>query len=448
VNVFWIFVFLTAIFRPSYTQLPKHYQLLKNQILQESIKGRGNLDNQKVFIAASVYDKDGRLVDGAWGHAILNLIDMLGSDNVFLSIYENDGDIEAQSALKRFESKVPCPHSLIFEPHFPLNNLSHITLPDGSKRIKRVAYLAEVRNKALQPLSESSTEKYDKILFLNDVVFDPIDAAQLLFSTHLNEQGKADYFAACAVDFINPFKYYDTFATRDTEGFSMGVPFFPWFSSAGSAISRQDVLDGKDAVRVKSCWGGMVAFDARLFQTRRPSEDAGVQDPEIEGKHLAPRLNSNSPLPLRFRSEPDMYWEASECCLIHADLQGVTPTLASPGDFGIYQNPFVRVAYDSRSFWWLGFTRRFERLYPWPHFLVNSLVGLPWYNPRREEQRGAKSVEKVWIADSGSSAGGSFQDVVRVATGGGYCGMRTLQLIKEMPREGQKNWETLPVPSN
>lgn len=446
--MFWILLFLTAIFRPSYTKLPKHYQLLKSRILHERHGGRGNLDNQKIFIAASVYDKDGGLVDGAWGQAVLNLIDILGSDNVFLSIYENDGDVKAQNALERFETKVQCPHSLIFEPHLPLDNLSHVTLPDGSKRIKRIAYLAEVRNKALQPLAESSTGRYDKILFLNDVVFDPIDAAQLLFSTHSNEQGKADYLAACAVDFINPFKYYDTFATRDTEGFSMGVPFFPWFSSAGNAISRQDVLDGKDAVRVKSCWGGMVAFDAKFFQTRKPSEDAEAQERERDGRHVVPRLNSTSLLPLRFRSEPDIYWEASECCLIHADIQGVTSSLASPGDVGIYQNPFVRVAYDSRSFWWLGFTRRFERLYSWPHFLVNSLVGLPWYNPRREEQRGAQSVEKVWIPNPGFSAGGSFQEVVRIATGGGYCGMRTLQLIKEIPRKGQKNWETLPVPSS
>lgn len=104
-----------------------------------------------------------------------------------------------------------------------------VTLPDGTERIKRIAYSAEVRNQALQPLEESDIV-YDKILFRDDVLFDPIDAAQLLFSTNVNEHGhgKASYHAACAVDFINPFMFYDTFATRDIEGYSMSVPFFPW----------------------------------------------------------------------------------------------------------------------------------------------------------------------------------------------------------------------------
>lgn len=439
-------VFLTAIFRPSYTILPQHYQELQTHILESRDQGRGNLNQQKIFIATSIYDRNGRLAGGAWGQAILNLIDILGNDNVYLSIYENDGGDAAQKALRRFESELQCQHSLIFEKHLPLGSISHVTLPDGSKRIKRIAYLAEARNRALRPLSEASAPKYDKVLYLNDVMFDPVDAVQLLFSTHLNEQGTADYFAACAVDFINPFKYYDTFATRDIEGFSMGVPFFPWFSSAGKAISRQDVLDGKDAVRVKSCWGGMVAFDAKFFQAQTGPEAAKDEGSEGAGNQVTRRLNSTS-TPLRFRSEPDTYWDASECCLIHADIQGLTSSHSALDDVGIYQNPFIRVAYDARTLWWLGFTRRFERLYSWPHFLVNSLVGLPWHNPRREEQRGAEVSETVWISDSGLKEGGSFQEVSRLATGGGFCGMKTLQVIKETAREGERNWETLAVPS-
>lgn len=446
-SALWILLFLTAIFRPSYTKLPKHYQKLKDRISQTSNGGRGNLENQKIFIATSIYDRGGRLAGGAWGRAILGLIDILGNENVFLSIYENDGGDEARNALKQFETNVQCQHSLIFEDHLPLDSLPHVTLPDGSQRTKRIAYLAEARNKALRPLADLSSRKYDKLLFLNDVVFDPIDAAQLLFSTHSNEQGKAEYFAACAVDFMNPFKFYDTFATRDIEGFSMGVPFFPWFSSAGKAKTRQDVLEGRDAVRVKSCWGGMVAFDAKFFQVQGSSEDVKYEETERAESQASSSLNLTSRLPLRFRSEPNISWEASECCLIHADLQGVTSMDDSQDDVGIYQNPFVRVAYDSRTLWWLGFTRRFERLYSWPHFLVNSLVGLPWHNPRREEQRGAEIRETVWIPDPGLKAGGSFQEVLRIGTGGGYCGIRTLQLIKKTPREGERNWEEFPVPS-
>lgn len=445
-SIICILVILTAIFRPSYTRLPTHYKLLKNRILSSSDSGRGNPDNQKIFIATSIYDKHGHLASGAWGEAVLSLVHILGNKNVFLSIYENDGGIEAQNALDGLESRVHCSHRLLYEEHLALDNISHIVLPDGTERVKRISYLAAVRNKALFPLEEPSIPRYDKILFLNDVIFNPVDAAQLLFSTHVDDYGKANYAAACAVDFINPFKFYDTFATRDLEGYSMGVPFFPWFSNSGEGLSRQDVLDGKDAVRVKSCWGGMVAFDAKFFQPSRSNKEATNVNFTVEARGLATNVSSRPPRPIRFRAESELFWDASECCLIHADVQSISTDSDAYGDFGIYQNPFVRVAYDSRSLWWLGYTRRIERLYSWPHLWVNRLVGLPWFNPRRSEQEGVEVKQKVWISDSSMRTGGSFQEITRVATNGGFCGSRTLQLLKETSREGEKNWEKIPIP--
>ena len=109
-------------------------------------------------------------------------------------------------------------------------------------------------------------------------------------------------------------------------------------------------------------------------------------------------------------------------------------------------NPFVRVAYDARTFQWLWFTRRFERLYSLPHQVVNRLVGLPWFNPRRTEQESVEVREKVWIPSRESTKGGSIVEVSRFSTGDGYCGMRTLQVINESPRKGEKNWEKIAAP--
>jgi hypothetical protein len=89
--------------------------------------------------------------------------------------------------------------------------------------------------------------------------------------TKIPRNHKPRYRAASAVDFINPFKFYDTYATRDLEGYSMGLPFFPMFSDSGSGQSRKDILAGKDAIPVRSCWGGLFAFDAQFFQ---PGETA------------------------------------------------------------------------------------------------------------------------------------------------------------------------------
>ena len=454
-------VIITGLFRPSYTQPPAHYHVLRSRASATQEQGRANPNNEKVFIAATIYDKGGRLLNGDWGIAVLNLVELLGYENVFLSIYENDSGSDAEAALQGFKNKVKCNNKLVFEEHLGLDEIPKITLPDGSKRIKRIEYLAEVRNRALRPLDESNSPHFDKLLYLNDVIFDPIDAVQLLFSTNMDETGRAVYRAACAVDFINPFKFYDTFATRDLEGYSMGVPFYPWFSGAGKGGSKQDVLDGKDAVRVRSCWGGMVAFDAKWFQSSgpiAPAESAGAIDfdPGTDRNlnwhwsdpNAVPPINSRSAsLPLRFRAETDLFWDASECCLIHADLQSAGDTHEQIADTGIYMNPFVRVAYGSRTLKWLGFTRRFERLYSIPHSLVNHLVGLPWFNPRRTEMVGEVHKNKVWVPNNIDTGGGSFQEVERRAGNGGFCGMRKLQVIKENPREGEKNWEFVPVSS-
>jgi hypothetical protein len=249
----------------------------------------------------------------------------------------------------------------------------------------------------------------------------------------MTETGTTDFRAACAVDFINAFKFYDTFATRDVEGYSTGIPFFPWFTANGDDRSHQDVVDGKDAVRVKSCWGGMVAFDAKFFQRQGVSYDepitAGNQSP------------SNLSAPYRFRAEKDLYWDASECCLIQADIQN-----PEPGNSGIYMNPFVRVAYDTKTLSWLAFTRRFERLYTPIHFILDIVFQNPGYNPRRFEEPWQEVEENVWIPD-GSEQGGSFQVVTRVASHSGFCGRRKLAVMKENITEGGRNWENLPVPS-
>lgn len=414
------FLVLTALFRPSYTNPPAHYRVLRERVKSSEDYGRANPEKQKIFIAASIYDEGGHLLGGYWGEALLDLINLLGNKNVYLSIYENSAGEAAQTAHFKFDRKVQCPHTVVYEDPPPLEDFPQIRLSDGTKRTKRVAYLAEARNKALEPLAENPEMKYDKLLYLNDAVFDPVEAAQLLLSTNLDEHGQTSYRAACAVDFINPIKFYDTYATRDLEGYSMGVPFYPWFSNAGNGLSRADVLAGKDAVRVKSCWGGMVAFDAKPFQA----------DP-----------------PLRFRATEDVYWDASECCLIHADLRS-QGTFEEDGDYvGVFMNPYVRVAYDSTTLSWLPTVQRIESIFTIPHNIMNHIVGLPWFNPRRTEVAGSQVEEEVWIPDENLEAGGSFKKQSREAKGDGYCGRRALQVIKETPRNGEKNWESMPIPS-
>lgn len=328
--------------------------------------------------------------------------------------------------------------------HLAFEDLPRLRLPSGNDRIKRIAFLAEVRNRALRALTADEAIPFDKLLFLNDVIFNPTDAVNLLFSTN-QESGRAQYQAACATDFVNAFKFYDRFATRDLEGFESGIPFYPWFTDAGNAISRRDVMNQRDAVRVRSCWGGMVAFEAKWFL------DTSLQDSSIEMRNSSNTFDSEI-APLRFRYEEDPFWDASECCLIHADLTYLSHGNDFLSDSGIFMNPFVRVAYDPSTLSWLPYTRRVERLYSLIHTILNRMVGIPYRNPRRLEKPGDDVEEKVWVPDekAGGSDGksrGSYQKLNRVAGPGRFCGVRRLMVLNENPKKGQKNWEEVSIPT-
>jgi len=94
----------TFVFNPSYTktQYPDNYAVVANAVRKgggvnprefwrgksgEKVteSGRGNPAMEKVFIAANIIDAD--LINGAWGNAVMELMDLIGGENVFLSLY-------------------------------------------------------------------------------------------------------------------------------------------------------------------------------------------------------------------------------------------------------------------------------------------------------------------------------------------------------------------------
>ncbi|KAK3696900.1 hypothetical protein LTR37_017730 [Vermiconidia calcicola] len=496
--VLLLLVVAFGLFLPSYSDPPQRYIDLRQQVHISNELGRANVKNEKIFIAASLYDPNGQLLSGDWAQSVQGLIDILGHDNVFLSVYENDPDHQSEQALEDFRASLRCASSVVHE-HLDLSPLPHVTMADGTQQVQRISFLAEIRNHALRPLHDKRSEAYNtrwnKLLYLNDIAFDPIDAANLLFNTNRDEAtGRTNYRAACAVDFINPVKFYDTFATRDLEGYDMGVPIYPWFAGAGEGASRQDVLSQTDAVRVKSCWGGMVAFEAKWFQPQlyelvdgdlvvpyqkstgdlktpiaktsthgyREADAYNDSDANLTSlasgsvsdiRHDLARETSNLPsiLPLRFRSETNTDWTASECCLIHADLAHLSRSVAVGG---IYMNPYVRVAYSDSVLAWLPFTKRFERLYPFVQAVVNAIGQRPSYNPRQSQEPGDEVVDQLWQWDEESPVAlrkstdgelsnrlhGSFQDAKRIARPGQFCGRRRQTYMRERTGKGEGHW--------
>lgn len=330
----------------------------------------------------------------------------------------------------------------------PLEGLPTTTLPSGDERVKRIAYLARVRNRVLEPLNSAyqpsgdhvaaadgfgfshANMQFDRVLFLNDVYFSAIEAAQLLFSTNVDQAGHAQYRAACAVDFISKAMFYDTFVVRDAEGYGTGLMFFPWFAPVGQARSRKQVLQGADAVEVRSCWGGMAAFQASMFQ------------------HFS-TADSTSQTVTRFRHDSEPFWESSECCLIFADWEDRFGQPDVANQTGVFLNPYVRVAYSHNTWKWLGFFRRFERIFANLQYLVSRLA-YPEHNPRRTHLPGQKVRERVWQSNADGQPGGSLQTIQRIASPGGFCGQRRMFVmvddIEKANRNGAKNWKKIPVP--
>ncbi|KAM5436033.1 hypothetical protein McanMca71_000218 [Microsporum canis] len=464
----WLFIVVSAaesVFLPSYQTPPKHYADLREKILSSTQPGRGNPGNEKIFIASNIVQEG--MIRGPWGSSLIELVDILGEDNVFVSIYENDSGNGTGDALRELAAQLPCPYTFVCDlkeyikakkrskmitgnssvvtgDHVSLDGFPKTILPSGDERVKRIAYLAQIRNQMLEPLNSSYMlsgghaesgfnhvkVRFDRVLFLNDIYFSAIDAAQLLFSTNVDESGHAQYRAACAVDFVSKVMFYDTFVVRDAEGYSTGLMFFPWFAPVGQARSRNQVLEGSDAVQVRSCWGGMVVFQAEMFQ------DFSTAD-------------STSRLVSQFRHEPEPFWESSECCLIFADLEDQFGEPDVANRTGVFLNPFIRVAYSQNTWKWLAFFRRYERIFANMQYIVSKLA-YPEHNPRRTHVAGQRVKDSVWQSNADGQPGGSFQTIQRRAAPGGYCGQRRMFVMDEdvekANKNGAKNWEKIPVP--
>jgi hypothetical protein len=97
-----------SIFRPSYSNPPAHYQELEARVHASEEPGRGNPRNEKVYIASNIIQPE--LIRGPWGESILKLIDFLGPQNVFVSIYENDSGPDTILALSWLRDQLKCKH--------------------------------------------------------------------------------------------------------------------------------------------------------------------------------------------------------------------------------------------------------------------------------------------------------------------------------------------------
>lgn len=146
--------------------------------------------NTSVFIA-SIHRNTEPILRSAWNQAVLDLVDFFGPENVHLSAIESGSQDETKEALmdlkaaldQRYVSNTISLGMTVWE---QLEEIDTRPPPDAREpgwiwnaaesqfELRRIPYLAKVRNQAMEPLKQLQSEgrEFDKVLWLNDVVFD------------------------------------------------------------------------------------------------------------------------------------------------------------------------------------------------------------------------------------------------------------------------------------
>ncbi len=167
---------------------PDTYRTNPNEVHQRYRDGAPV--NTTIFIA-SVHRNTEEVLRTAWTQAVLDLVDYFGPENIYFSAIESGSQDESKAALLDLQTLLDMKGvaNTIRLGQTVWEQLEEIeTRPPPDVRVptwiwnmaedqwemRRIPYLARVRNQAMEPLKEleSQGKTFDKILWLNDVVFD------------------------------------------------------------------------------------------------------------------------------------------------------------------------------------------------------------------------------------------------------------------------------------
>ncbi|KAF2842036.1 glycosyltransferase family 69 protein [Patellaria atrata CBS 101060] len=358
------------------------------------------LRKEKVFIASTHWNNE-KILRSHWNKALVDLVRQFGPENVYISISEGGSWDNSKGALRELDTELEklgvarmielntTTHQEEIERISPSDEEGWISTSGGKKELRRIPYLSKIRNRVMERLTELSAydepKIFDKVLWLNDVVFTTEDVLTLLNTRD------GEYAAACSMDFSKPPIYYDTFALRDISGARSVSLTWPYFLSSTS----RHALVSNAPVPVQSCWNGIIALDAAAFYTHPPLKFRGVPD-SLANYHL----------------------EASECCLIHADNH-----LSS--EKGVWLNPHVRVGYNAEAYDTVNPLN--GETWPSPAQKVLGIWGNRWARvsgmPRRlTEQYVVKKRVRQWARERN-------EDETRGGENGVHCMINEMQIL-------------------
>jgi hypothetical protein len=143
-------------------------------------------NEQKIFIA-SIHRNSERILRTHWNEAIVNLSKHLGVENVFVSIHESGSHDNTKGALWDLDielEQLGVHRSIELDKTLDEQVAEIMTRPEtveegwiatprGKIELRRIPYLAKLRNKVMEKLDTEAKlgRTYNIVLWLNDVVF-------------------------------------------------------------------------------------------------------------------------------------------------------------------------------------------------------------------------------------------------------------------------------------
>lgn len=138
--------------------------------------------DERIYIASMHWNNEA-ILRSHWNDAVLDVVKTWGPENVFVSVFESGSWDNTKEALQQLDEKLD---RLGVRRNITLSQTTHqdeisappsaedwIDTPRNKKELRRVPYLARLRNLTLKPLEDLMQQgiTFDKVLFLNDVVF-------------------------------------------------------------------------------------------------------------------------------------------------------------------------------------------------------------------------------------------------------------------------------------
>lgn len=359
--VLWSLVTYYSLFDVLYRHLPFAGPVDGVDQYPTSRNWPGSSNGGTIFIAINLYNSASILP--SMTASLLLLSSLLGRSNVHISIFESNSsddtcprlhDLGKQLSAAGIGHTIRCGST---GQRYPKE------LDDGGRR--RIQFLATARNEAMKPLASlasnltSQGRHVSKVMWINDVFFDPSDVLTLL-----NVAG-GDFDQVCAIDTFS-LGFYDTWVTRDVDQDRL-KPMWPYFKRADDV----DSVRVGSPVLVNSCWNGLTIFDAAWFMAPQDTSTAASKSKSslpslgLSEAGVAKAKEWNVSLPLEFRSVQPGACIASECLLSSFDQH----LLSYPHRPSIYVHPRVVVSYDEP-------TRQWYR--DWSHWLPVRVWSFLW----------------------------------------------------------------------